>query len=263
MRATVPIAAYTAWRFRNRKLVPYSMAEDTELADSTITRPIPVSRNAAASMTTTVRGMGSRRSRRRRRVARRSVRRARTRSRNEGWSSSRTTRSAARSGRSVRVVRSVRSGRVVRSVRSVRSVLPDATGHPFGRPAAGVASTAVVASRSVAGRPVRQGPGRRGESLAPLRVVPEHVLAGAGRGQEHGTARRGHGEGLPRGLFDRVRPPNGDPPIEDLQHLGRGLPDGHHPRRRDPVAGGGGGQRGGRARGAGGLRWAGPRSAGG
>src|SRR6266508_2147676 len=204
MRATVPIAAYTAWRFRNRKLVPYSMAEDTELADSTITRPIPVSRNAAASMTTTVRGMGSRRSRRRRRVARRSVRRARTRSRNEGWSSSRTTRRAAR------------SGRVVRSVRSVRSVLPDATGHPFGRLAAGVASTAVVASRSVAGRPVRQGPGRRGESLAPLRVVPEHVLAGAGRGQEHGTARRGHGEGLPRGLFDRVRPPNGDPPIEDL-----------------------------------------------
>src|SRR6266508_3192461 len=207
MRATVPIAAYTAWRFRNRKLVPYSMAEDTELADSTITRPIPVSRNAAASITTTVRGMGWRRSRRRRRLAVRAARHARTRSRSDGRSSSLTTR------------------------RVGFAALRPATTHPLSLPVPVPVGPAVAGLDDAA----RQGPGRRCEPVPPLRVVAEHVLAGARGGQQHGASRGGHVERGPGGLLDGDRPPNRDPPVEHLHHLGRGLTDRHHARqRRDP-----------------------------
>ena len=43
--AKTPTTAYTAWRCTNTKLSPYAANAETELADSTITSPVPT-RNA-------------------------------------------------------------------------------------------------------------------------------------------------------------------------------------------------------------------------
>src|SRR6266511_861514 len=216
-----------ACRFRNRKLDPYRAKDATELADSTITSPIPVSRNAAVSSTATVRGRGSRSARATRRssLPRRSP--ERSRSRRDGRSSSRTTRSRGRGAREVRAVPA--------PFAPLALLAPARLGTGGALPVvAGIDARAVpvrpaIRSPSLPGA----GPGRRQlarrsrEPLAALGVVAEHVLAGTGRSEDHGATGGRHGERAARRLLDRRRGGHGNAPVEHPGHLQRGLADGH------------------------------------
>ena len=51
----MPTTAYTACRLKNRKLEPYWAYDETELAESTITRPSAVSAAVAPISTSTMR----------------------------------------------------------------------------------------------------------------------------------------------------------------------------------------------------------------